>query len=122
MPIESVQPFEVRVERRDGAVVLEFVGEFDLATREDAATALANVISDAPRVIVVNLQGLSFIDSTGLHCLVRAKALADAVGTRLAILNGSGPAHRLLSLTRMDDLIEMVDDLAQLDTPVVSAA
>jgi hypothetical protein len=50
---------------------------------------------------------------------VRVERLDDAVGTRLAILNGSGPAHRLLSLTGMDDLIEMVDDLTQLDPPVV---
>ena len=118
----NAQPFEVRVERLDDAVVLEFVGELDLTASEEAATALANAVCDIPRMIVVNLQGLSFMDSTGLHCLVRARALADAVGTRLAILNGSGPAHRLLSLTRIHDLIEMVDDLTQLDPPVVSAA
>ena len=122
MPIESVQPFEVRVERRDGAVVLEFAGELDLAVGEEAAAALADAGCDVPPLIVLNLQGLSFMDSTGLHCLERAKAQADAVGTRLAILNGSGPAHKLLSLTRMDDVIEMVDDLTQLDPPMESAA
>ena len=122
MAMESVQPFEVRVERRDGAVVLEFVGELDLTVGEEADTALADAVGDVPPMIVVNLQGLSFMDSNGLRCLVRAKAQADAVGTRLAILNGSGPAHRLLSLTRINDLIETVDDLTQLDPPVVSAA
>jgi anti-sigma B factor antagonist len=81
----DAQPFEVRVERLEDAVVLEFVGELDLTAAEEAATALADAVCDIPRMIVVNLEGLSFMDSTGLHCLVRAKALADAVGTRLAI-------------------------------------
>jgi hypothetical protein len=86
----NMQPFEVRIERLDVAVVLEFVGELDLVVGEEAATALEN-------------------------------AVADGVGIRLAILNGSGPAHRLLSLTGTDDLIEMVDDLSRLDPPTVRA-
>jgi anti-anti-sigma factor len=109
----------VRVARGDDVVVLDLLGALDLAAREEAAIALANVVSEAPRVIVVNLQGLSYMDSTGLHCLLRAKSLADAVGTRMAVLNGSGAPHRLLALTRMDDVIEVVDDLAQLDPPAV---
>ncbi len=121
MPIENLQPFEVHVEHRDGVVTLEFVGELDLSVQEEAATALADAVCDIPRVIVVNLQGLSYMDSTGLHCLLRAKWLADAVGSRFVVLNGSGPAHRLLDLTGMDAVIEMVDDLARLDPPVVGA-
>lgn len=117
MPIENERPFEVHVERRDDAVVLEFLGRLDRWGHDDAAAALAEVVSSAPRVIVVDLEGLSFMGATGLRCLFDAKLLAEAAGGRMAILNGSGPAHRLLELTGMDDVLEMVDDPAQLAPP-----
>ncbi len=115
--MEKERPFEVHVARRDDAVVLEFLGRLDRWGRDDAAAALAEVISSAPRVIVVDLEGLSFMGSAGLRCLFDAKLLAEAAGGRMAILKGSGPAHRLLELTGMDDVMEMVDDPAQLDPP-----
>jgi anti-sigma B factor antagonist len=122
MPIESGgRPFEVRAERRDGAVILEFVGELDLTGHDEAAAALAEAVAAAPRAVVVNLERLSFMDSTGLRCLLEAKLLADAKGARMAIVNGAGPPLRLLELTRMDGVIEMVDDLTQFDPPAVSA-
>ncbi len=57
------------------------------------------------------------MDSTGLRCLVRAKQLTEAAGIRLAVLNGSGPAQRVLELSDLEALIEMVDDESQLDPP-----
>ena len=116
MPVDKTgRPFEVGVEWRGDLVTLEFLGELDLWGRDEAAAALAQAIAAAPRVIVVNLQGLSFMGSTGLRCLLEAKLLADAAGAHMAIVNGSGPPHRLLELTRVDQVIEMVDDPAQLD-------
>ena len=118
MSIDNVgRPFAVRAERRDGTVVLGFLGELDLSGRDEAAATLADAVTDGARVVLVNLQGLSFMDSTGLHCLFEAKLLADAAGARIAIVNGSGACHRLLELAGMDSIIEMVNDPAQLDQP-----
>jgi anti-sigma B factor antagonist len=114
------KPLEVRVEQRDGALVIAFLGEFDLSGYDEAATALAAAVAAAPRAIVVDLQGLSFMDSSGLRCLVEAKLLADVSGASMAIVNGSRP-HGLLELTGMDGVIEMLDDLALLDPPAVGA-
>ena len=122
MPVENQgHRFRARVERRGRLAVLEFLGELDIAAREEAGRALEETIKSAPGGVVVNLQGLSFMDLTGVHCFLEAKTLADAAGTRLAVLHGSGPAHRVLALTRIDDVIEMVDDLGNLD-PLVSRA
>jgi anti-sigma B factor antagonist len=110
-------PFKVRTERREDATILEFTGELDLSVQEEVATALAQAIGEAPPLVLVNLQGLTFLDSTGIRCLFEAKLLVEASGMRMAILNGSGPAHRVLELTGMDDVIEMVDDPAELDPP-----
>ena len=122
MPIENAgRPLEVRVEWRGDVVTLDFLGELDLWGRDEAATALAKAISAAPDLIVVNLEGLSFMGSTGLRCLLEAKLLADAAGVRIVIVNCSGAPRRLLELTGMDCVLETIDDSAQLDPPAVAA-
>ena len=107
--------FRARVEGRGRVVVLELLGELDIAAREEADRALEAAIASASVAVVVNLQGLTFMDSTGVRCIFKAKTLADAAGIRLAVLNGSGPGHRVLALIRMDDVIEIVDSLDQLE-------
>jgi anti-sigma B factor antagonist len=120
VPIENVrQSFEVRVRRHDGLVILDFLGDLDVSAHDEAAAALADAVSFAPRLIMVNLRGLSFMDSMGLRCLFEAKRIADAAGARLVIVSGSGPPHRVVELVGNDGGLEMVDDLTQLDPPVV---
>jgi anti-anti-sigma factor len=120
LPIENPgQPFEVRVNRHDGLVILEFLGELDASGHDEATAALADAVSLAPRLIMVNLRGLSFMDAMGLRCLFEAKLLADAAGARMVIVSGSGPPHRVVELMGTDGGLEMVDDLTQLDPPVL---
>ena len=123
MPIEIVgQPFEVRATRHDGLVILEFLGALDASGRDEAMAALTDAVSLAPRLIMVNLRGLSFMDAMGLRCLFEAKLLADAAGARMVIVSGPGPPHRVVELVGRDGGLEMVDDLTQLDPPVVGPA
>ena len=111
------QPFEVRVQRSGGIARLVLFGELDLTTGEEFAAAFRDAALDSDAVLV-DLRGLAFMDSTGIRGLMRAKALADGSGVRLAVLNGSGPPHRVLELAGVEDAIEMVDDESQLDPPL----
>jgi anti-anti-sigma factor len=108
-------PFEVRLERRGGAVILAFGGDLDIAVADAAADAVTQALSYGSATVVLDLQSLQFMDLTGFYCLMEAKRQADDAGRRLAVLNGSGPPHRVLALTGADQLIEMLDDLDQLD-------
>ena len=105
------RPFEADLDVRDGTVVVAFRGEFDMAAKEPAAAALAAAVSADPKSIVVDLRGLSFMDSTGVNCLIRAKSMAEPLGRRIALLNGSGQPHQVLELTRLVEVFEMVEEL-----------
>jgi anti-sigma B factor antagonist len=117
MPHEEGDGFEARVERRGATVIVVFAGDLDMAAADAAAEALSQALSEESTTVVVDLQRLHFMDSTGLHCLVRAKRLADESGRRLAVLNGAGPAHRLLALANAETFLEMLDDLDGLNGP-----
>ena len=58
--------------RRDGAVVVSLAGELDLYNAEEVRTAMREVLAEEPKVLVVDLEQVTFIDSTALGVLVDA--------------------------------------------------
>jgi anti-sigma B factor antagonist len=104
------RPFEAVLDVGEDMVVVAFRGEFDLAAEHAAATALAEALAAEPDSIVVDLRELSFMDSTALRCLIRAKSLADTLGQELALLNGTGPAERVLTLAGVNEQLEVAED------------
>jgi anti-sigma B factor antagonist len=73
------------VERRDGAVVVSLAGELDLYNAEVVRSALLDACSAEPELLVVDLEGVRFIDSTALGVLIEARSrMADRGGFRLA--------------------------------------
>lgn len=78
---------------------LTAIGELDLATVPLLESAFDAVLSDDDaEMIVVDLTELSFIDSTGIHLLIRMNT-ACADGDRLRVISGSRAVERMLDLT-----------------------
>ena len=73
------------LERQNGAVVLSLGGELDLYNAEEVRGALLEACADDPRLLVVDLGEVRFIDSTALGVLIEARSrLADRSAFRLA--------------------------------------
>jgi anti-sigma B factor antagonist len=73
------------VDRRDGAVVLSLAGELDLYNAEEVRGALLEACSEEPKVLVVDLAEVTFIDSTALGVLIEGRSrMSDRGGFRLA--------------------------------------
>jgi anti-sigma B factor antagonist len=62
------------VDRANGAAVVSLAGELDLYNAEDVRAALLECCADAPERLVVDLAGVSFIDSTALGVLIEARS------------------------------------------------
>jgi anti-anti-sigma factor len=65
--------------------------------------------ADAPEVVVIDLSGLDFMDSTGLRILVTAHERARNAGRRLVLIRGNEMIQRVLRLTRLDERLEIVE-------------
>jgi anti-sigma B factor antagonist len=73
------------VDRRDGAVVVSLAGELDLYNAEEVRSALFDACAGEPEILVVDLEEVTFIDSTALGVLIEARSrMADRSGFRLA--------------------------------------
>jgi anti-anti-sigma factor len=84
----------IRVERQDSEVRLVVAGELDLATApalHDAVTQLLG--AGEPSTVVIDLGEVTFLDSSGLGALLRARADVLAAGGRL-VLGAVAPGPR----------------------------
>jgi anti-sigma B factor antagonist len=92
-------PLSVSETSEGGVHRLTPIGELDLATAPVLESAFEAALRDHDaEMIVVDLTELSFIDSSGIHLLIRMHgACADL--DRLRVINGSRPVERLLDLT-----------------------
>ena len=103
---------EVRTEDRDGLVHVALMGELDLSTVAKVQEALRKIEAGAPPTLVVDLSKLTFLDSTGLRCIVTADERAREAGRRVVIVRGPDPVQRVFAITRLEERLEMVDDAA----------
>ena len=78
---------------------LSVTGEIDLETAPQLRDALMAVVTTAQSQVLIDLSGVSFMDSTGLHTLMAAKRRADISGVELAVTHPSHVVERLLEVT-----------------------
>jgi anti-anti-sigma factor len=108
----TVTILEVESEERAGLVHVALRGELDLSTVAKVQEELERVEADGPPVVVLDLSRLSFLDSTGLRCVITAAERARDAERRFVVVRGPDPVQRVFSITRLEDRLEMVDDLS----------
>lgn len=79
-------------------------GEIDAWTCETLATAFAEVPSGLGSRIELDLEGVSFIDSTGLGVLLRLAEQVAAAGGTVVIRNPARAVRRLLAITELESM------------------
>jgi anti-sigma B factor antagonist len=90
---------ELATRDRDGQVVVALRGELDVADAASVVTALTELAA-RERQVIVDLESLEFIDSSGLHALVRAREHVRRAGGDL-LLAAPQQVLRVLALTRL---------------------
>ena len=103
--------FTVGSRRTGTSVVVAVTGELDLDSAP-ALTAALNQAMDDPEigVIVVDCQGMSFCDSTGLNALLAARLRAEnqALDIRLAAVPAA--TSRMFGITGADTVFDLYPD------------
>ena len=106
---------DLRVERRDrGQVaVLALHGDLDANTAPELRLALMAAIDEhGGKRIVVDLEGVDFLDSAGLSVLVGGLERAHANDRKLVLVATGRSVLRVLELTRLTRVFEIHASLA----------
>ena len=95
--------------RHDGdTAVVEVIGELDLAA-EPAFVRATGAVSAA--TVVLDLSGVTFMDSTGLRLVLETDARVRAADGRCVVVRGGG-VHRLIEQGLLASRLQVVDTLA----------
>jgi anti-sigma B factor antagonist len=85
--------------RSEGADLwVEAHGEIDISTSPKWEAAIVDGLTTGPKRILIDMHGVSFIDSSGLAVLVRSDARADSQGCRLIVRAPTRQVDRVLAL------------------------
>ena len=116
-----MQRISLTTDEVGGVRVARLEGELDKLGVEAARSRLDPL---AVGKLVVDLDGVTFIDSAGLHALFALARLASAQGGALALaVAESSPSARVLGLVRLGDVIPVRDTVeAAVSVVQVSAA
>ena len=106
LDLDRHQPFAVDVQRRSDVAIVRPYGDLDMATVETLRAALDG-IRNAGR-LVLDLRGVSFMDSTGLHLLVALDERAQRDGFELTLVAPAAPADRAIRLCGLDHALPFV--------------
>jgi anti-sigma B factor antagonist len=104
---------EVDTEERDGLVRLTLRGELDLSTVGKVEQELRKAESGEAPTVVLDMSTLTFLDSTGLRAVVTADERLRDKGRRLVIVRGPESVHRVFTITRLEERLQIVDDASQ---------
>jgi anti-sigma B factor antagonist len=105
----TARPFAVEASVDAGEAIVAVSGEVDIST----AARLRDALHDLPgERLIVDLCGVSFMDSTGLGVLLAARA--ERPGGRLAIVCPPGPVRLLFEVSGVDGELPLYDSRAAL--------
>ena len=91
------------------AYVIRVQGELDLGGCTDLDLALKRAEESRAERIVVDLEELTFIDSSGMGALVEASRRSASNGNRLELTRGTGHPAKTLRMTGLDQALPLTD-------------
>ena len=93
--------------------VVSLSGELDIATAPKLRRALLELLSDSPDPLLVDMAGVSFMDSSGLAVLVAGHKRAKFSNARFAVSRLGPAVAKVFALTRADQLMPVLDEIAE---------
>jgi anti-anti-sigma factor len=96
---------EAKYDGTEAAIIL--VGEFDMTGAELFWGTFSEVVGTRPRSVAVEARGLTFIDSSGLMALVRARDAAAEAGATFRVRKPSPALRRIVELCGLEELLSV---------------
>lgn len=93
------------------AAVLDLAGEIDLGNAAELRRALRRLLEEQQLRIVINMENVDFIDSTGIGIFLSVlKSLRDRGGD-LKLSTLAAPVLKVFQLTRLDAFFDLHADV-----------
>src|SRR5947209_17958202 len=95
---------QIHIAQRDGTTILTVTGEVDLATAPVLDERIAAAEATGAERILVDLDQVSFMDSSGLQVLL-AHVFSERVGSRIRLTRGFQTGLRLFAASGILEML-----------------
>lgn len=102
-------PFVYEIQEIGSVLNVRMRGELDLAVVEECRLGLEEPLRGPGRIVVFDVGGVTFADSTGLSLLIQTHRTIDANGGRMLLARVSRPVLRLLEASGTTSFFEYLD-------------
>ncbi|MDI9442429.1 MAG: anti-sigma factor antagonist [Firmicutes bacterium] len=99
------------IERQGQALVASLVGEFDLHSAPKFKQSMAEVFAEYPQLkhLILDVQKVSFIDSSGLGVILGRYREIEEKGGRLFFVRANPQIKRILQLSGFEKISEFAN-------------
>jgi anti-sigma B factor antagonist len=104
---------ELKASANGDRMVLTVDGEVDLNTAPQLKERIHELIAQGHSNLVVDLEGVEFMDSTGLSALVSGLMRTSESGGGLSVVCTRPQVLRLLGLTGLDQVLKVHSSVAE---------
>jgi anti-anti-sigma factor len=101
--------FNVRTEPRGNALVVRASGEVDIASAKSLEKEIQSAFDRDGAGVFLDLEDVTYIDSTGLAVLLRAQKVSSADGHKLRISLLSSPVEEAIKMTGLDGAFPLME-------------
>lgn len=91
--------------------VLQLEGEIDLHVSPEVAESLRTIVAKKPKVLVVDLAKVTYLDSSGLAVLIEAMQNVQGYGGKFAVANVQESVQHILEIARLDQVFQIFPDV-----------
>jgi anti-sigma B factor antagonist len=102
------------VREQDRATVIALDGELDIASSPRLEEQIVRVLRSGAELVVLDLEDLKFMDVTSLRVLVSSHQQAQQSTKRLVLVNVGAQVRRLMILTRLIDVLSVLEGPVEL--------
>ncbi len=95
---------------RDRPYVLPLKGEIDLHVSPVVTASLDAMIEKKPERVVIDLSGVTYIDSAGLAALIQAMQKVEAYGGRFLLAGLQETVRSIFEISRLDQVFQIFPD------------
>jgi len=102
---------EITREEKDGLVVLRLTGEVDMRSSPELREELLGVLRGKPARVIVSLEHVRYIDSSGIATLIECLKNVKHYGGRFSLAGVNEDIYPVFELAHLTDVFELTREV-----------
>lgn len=101
---------QLNLDEKGGITVVRINGDIDINTSPEVKQTFERLVKDKTASVVINLDDVGYVDSSGLATLVEILKKLRSSGGKLKLSNLSAKVLGLFEITKLNKLFDIAND------------